>query len=347
MVEITRKDIYHWLTTDNPVEVDKLFRIADRVRYEFVGDAVHLRGLVEFSNYCARDCQYCGISATSSRVKRYRMTQDEILECARQIVELDYGTMVLQSGEDWGVDTEWFSDLLRRIKSETGLAVTLSVGERNYDELEEWFKAGADRFLLRFETSNSSLYKLIHPDLNNKLSNRLEILRNLRSIGYEVGSGVMVGILGQTYDDLVNDIMLFKELDLDMIGIGPYIPSPGTPLCDNTILEQIVPGSVEMACRVVALTRLVCPRSNIPSTTALATLNGVEGRLQGLNCGANVLMPNVTPARYREMYTIYPHKTALNERENNFSLAEWLESFGREQGQGRGDSVNIKYRGKA
>ncbi len=347
MVEITRKDIYHWLTTTNPVETDELFRIADRVRYEFVGDAVHLRGLVEFSNHCARDCQYCGISATSSGVQRYRMTQEEILECARQIVELDYGTMVLQSGEDWGMDTQWLSELLRRIKSETGLAVTLSVGERNNAELEEWFEAGADRFLLRFETSNSSLYKHIHPDLNNKLSNRLEILRNLRRIGYEVGSGVMVGIPGQTFDDLVNDIMLFRELDLDMIGIGPYIPSPGTPLCDDNILEQIVPGSVEMACRMVALTRLVCPRSNIPSTTALATLNGVEGRLQGLNCGANVLMPNVTPAKYREMYTIYPHKTALNERENNFSLSEWLESFGREQGKGRGDSANIKYRGKS
>ena len=343
-MNITRNDVAEWLLMDNPVKLDELFRIADRVRYEFVGDAVHLRGLVEFSNYCARSCQYCGISVNSSDVKRYRMTHDEILDCAKKIKKLKYGTIVLQSGEDWGMDTNWMSELLRRIKQETDLAVTLSIGERKDKEFEEWFDAGADRFLMRFETTNQKLYEKIHPNLSGKVSNRFDILRKLKAIGYEVGSGVMVGIPGQTFKDLENDIMMFKELNLDMIGIGPYIPSPGTPLYEEKSLKNIVPPTVEMACKVVAVTRIVCPRANIPSTTALATLNGVDGRLQGLNCGANVLMPNVTPVKYRELYSIYPKKSALNEEEGGFSLSKWLESFGRVQGQGRGDSINLKYR---
>ena len=341
-MDITENEVAEWLLTTDAIAIDELFRIADRVRYEFVGDAVHLRGLVEFSNYCSRNCAYCGISVTSDDVMRYRMSSEEILQCARKIKKLKYGTIVLQSGEDWGISTKWMSELLTEIKDQTGLAITLSVGERDYSELEEWFHAGADRYLLRFETTNQELYQKIHPNLNSKVSNRLQILRDLRKIGYEVGSGVMVGIPGQTYYDLVNDIMMFRELDLDMIGIGPYIPSPGTPLAaDNS--RRIVPASVEMACRVVALARIVCPRTNIPSTTALATLNGEDGRLQGLNCGANVLMPNVTPEKYRKMYTIYPNKSALNEEEGEFLLAEWLKSIGREQGAGRGDSKNMRY----
>ncbi len=339
-MDISRTEIADWIHADSPEIINELYRIADRVRYEFVGDEVHLRGLVEFSNYCARDCQYCGIGVNCSDISRYRMSHDEILECARNIVELKYGTMVLQSGEDWGIDTEWMTTLLKRIKDETGLAVTLSVGERTDDELLEWFEAGADRFLLRFETTNQALYEKIHPNLGDKVSNRFGMLKRMREIGYEVGSGAMVGIPGQTYNDVVNDIMMFKELDLDMIGIGPYIPSPGTPLYDDVSLQRVVPGSVDMACRVVALARLVCPKSNIPSTTALATLNGVDGRIQGLSCGANILMPNITPAKYREMYSIYPSKTALNEKESGISLSEWLESIGRIQGSGRGDSIN-------
>ncbi len=340
-MKITRKEMLEWLQSVNPLDADELFRIADRIRYEFVGDEVHLRGLVEFSNYCSRSCQYCGIAATSRDVQRYRMSQAEILECAREIKKLNYGTIVLQSGEDWGVDTAWVAELLKMIKGETGLAITLSLGEREPKEFEEWFAAGADRYLLRFETSNQGLYAKIHPNLANKVSDRFAILRSLRKIGYEIGSGVMVGIPGQSYEDLVNDLLMFKKLDLDMIGIGPYIAAPGTPLSFNQELRQIVPATVSMACKVVALARIVCPKSNIPSTTALATLEGASGRLQGLSCGANVLMPNVTPEQYRRLYAIYPDKTALNEEEEHFSLAEWLKSFGRKQGQGRGDSVNI------
>lgn len=344
-MEITRDDIVDWLNSDDTNKVNELFRIADRVRYEFVGDEVHLRGLVEFSNRCVRDCKYCGISVTSSDINRYRMTHDEIVDCAKYIKKLKYGTMVLQSGEDHSMSKEWMSDLLKRVKDETGLAVTLSVGERDFDELEEWFEAGADRYLLRFETTNQELYERIHPNLAGKVSDRFKILRILREIGYEVGSGVMVGIPGQTYADLENDLNMFKELDLDMIGIGPYIPSPGTQLADSAQPEDyLVPNTVEMACKMVALARIICPKANIPSTTALATLEGVEGRLQGLNCGANVLMPNVTPVKYRKLYSIYPSKTALNEEEGGFVLADWLESFGRVQGVGRGDSENMRSR---
>lgn len=345
-MNITENEILDWLYETDQEKLQQLFAQADRVRKENVGDAVHLRGLVEFSNYCARRCAYCGIAVNFHDIQRYRIPHDEILEAAGKIVKLGYGTIVLQSGEDWGMSTEWMTELLVRIKKETALAVTLSVGERDIEELKEWYKAGADRYLLRFETSNKELYRKIHPDLAVKQSDRFQLLRELREIGYEVGSGVMVGIPGQTYQDLLNDIRAFAEYDLDMIGIGPYIVSPGTDLAENTELEQLVPNSVDMACKVVAMARIVCPRVNIPSTTALATLKGVSGRIQGLNCGANVLMPNLTPLKYRSLYTIYPAKTALNEEEGHFHLSEWLESIGRVQGTGRGDSLNLSSRKK-
>ena len=340
-MHISNCEIKNLLREEDNNKIQELFARADSVRKKYVGDAVHLRGLVEFSNFCARRCAYCGISANFSDVKHYRMSHAEVLESAKKIVKLGYGTIVLQSGEDWGMTTEWMTELLLLIKKETNLAVTLSVGERNITELQEWFEAGADRYLLRFETSNRELYRKIHPDIQSRVSDRFALLKELRRIGYEVGSGVMVGIPGQTYDDLVNDIRAFHELDLDMIGIGPYIASPGTELANNKELEKIVPNTVDMACKVVALARIVCPDVNIPSTTALATLSGENGRVQGLNCGANVLMPNITPPEYRCLYSIYPEKTALNEEEGEFHLSEWLASIGRTQGNGRGDSLNL------
>jgi biotin synthase len=275
------------------------------------------------------------------------MEADEILDCARLAVRFGYGTLVLQSGEDYGITTDWLSDVIARVKQETGLAVTLSLGEREDHELVEWRRAGADRYLLRFETSNRELYDRIHPPLPGRHSDRFQILRRLREIGYEVGSGIMVGIPGQTWDDLANDILLFREYDIDMIGIGPYIPHPETPLGKDGSLFQSspadqVPSTELMTCKVVALTRILCPLINIPSTTALATINRAEGREHGLSRGANICMPNLTPRTYRELYEIYPAKSSCDENadESNTRIQARIRAMGRTIGTGRGDSLN-------
>jgi biotin synthase len=280
------------------------------------------------------------------------MTEDEILQCAQQAVSFGYGTLVLQSGEDFGAGTDWVTALVRRIKRQTPLAVTLSLGERRPEELAAWRAAGADRYLLRFETSNRRLFERVHPPRPGEPpSDRIGLLRTLRQLGYEVGSGVMVGIPGQTYDDLAHDIRLFRELDLDMIGVGPYLPHPATPLADPVGRPSVppadqVPSSELMTCKVIALARLTCPRANIPATTALATISPDRGRELGLQRGANIIMPNLTPARYRALYEIYPEKACLRETADqcHAGLASRIEQLGREIGGGRGDSPNFVHR---
>jgi len=344
-----KNEILAWLRTTDESELEKLWQRADQVRRQNVGDDVHLRGLIEISNICSRRCGYCGISVSNTALERYRMPADEILACAREAAGYGYGTVVIQAGEDPGITAEWMANLIRSIKDETGLAVTLSLGERSEDEFRAWKEAGADRYLLRFETSNRRLYDLIHPPLPGIHSDRIQILRTLREIGYEIGSGVMIGIPGQTYADLADDIELFRSLDLDMIGVGPFIPHQATPLGDAASLvtagegEQ-VPNTEAMTYKVVALTRLACPKANIPSTTALATLNTASGREQGLNRGANILMPNMTPRNYRALYEIYPAKVCIDETaaECRSCMSRRILSIGRNIGQGRGDSPNVK-----
>jgi len=275
------------------------------------------------------------------------MTRDEILDCARQAVQFGYGTVVLQSGEDYGIRAEWMADLIRRIKAETPLAVTLSLGERPDDDLAAWRDAGADRYLLRFETSNRALYDRVHPPLAGRRSDRIAALGRLRDLGYETGGGVMIGLPGQTYGDLADDIAVFRALDLDMIGLGPFIPHPATPLGQQSeignrksgIPDQ-VPNSELMTYKVLALTRLACPRANIPSTTALATLNRESGRELGLSRGANVVMPNLTPPAYRACYEIYPAKACLCETPDAYHrrLRRSILAMGRQVGTGRGDA---------
>lgn len=346
---MNRTDICSWLRETEEARLDELWQWADRVRRENVGDEVHLRGLIEFSNYCARLCAYCGLRADNGRIERYRMTKEEILACARQAVDFGYGTVVLQSGEDAGTRREWMADVIRAIKAETPLAVTLSLGEREEEDLAAWRQAGADRYLLRFETSNRTLYEKIHPSRPDKVSDRFAILRRLRDLGYEVGSGVMIGIPGQCYEDLADDIEWFRTLDLDMIGVGPFIPHPDTPLaCEESIPGQ-VPNSEPMTYKVVALARLVCPKANIPSTTALATLNLAQGRELGLSRGANIVMPNLTPPQYRIKYEIYPAKACIRETADQCHqcLKRRIQSIGRAIGAGRGDSRNHKKRASA
>jgi biotin synthase len=342
---MNRSEILDWLRETDDSRLSDLWQLADTTRQRYVGGEVHLRGLVEFSNYCIRLCAYCGLRAPNGGLVRYRMSEDEILTCARQAVAFGYGTLVVQSGEDPGTTAEWMAAVVRRVKAETPLAVTLSLGERSDEDLAAWRAAGADRYLLRFETSNRALYDRLHPPRPGTTSDRVAILRRLRQLGYEVGSGVMIGIPGQSYEDLANDLELFGELQLDMIGVGPFLVHPDTPLGDPSFRAMIpdadqVPASELMTYKLIALARLACPKANIPSTTALATLNRQSGRELGLVRGANVVMPNLTPAEYRVLYEIYPNKACVRETADgcHVCMESRIVKLGREVGQGRGDS---------
>lgn len=385
-----RSEMLGWLRETDERRLESLWARADAVRRENVGDAVHLRGLIEVSNHCVRRCAYCGLRAENTRLERYRLTADEVVACARQAAQLGYGTVVLQAGEDPALTVDWVADLVQRIKAETGLAVTLSLGEQDEATLRSWRDAGADRYLLRFETSNRALFDRIHPSRPGRRSDRLALLRVLRDLDYEVGSGVMVGVPGQTYDDLANDIELFRDLDLDMIGVGPWLPHPDTPLgagiegkgTEGTAIAGLrgvggdelasvpplpsreglgegrdshphptspwkgeawqVLNTELMTYKVVALARLVCPRANIPSTTALATLNRDSGRELGLQRGANVVMPNLTPPAYRRLYEIYPAKACLFEtaEQCHGCLTGRIRHIGRVIATGPGGSPN-------
>jgi biotin synthase len=344
---MTRDEILRWLLEEDEIRLEELWQQADRMRREHVGDEVHLRGLIEISNYCVRQCGYCGLRSGNKELERYRMSEEEILSCVDQAKTYGYGTVVLQSGEDYGIETEWLSRIIRRVKKETQLAVTLSLGERPDEDLAAWRQAGADRYLLRFETSDEDLYRFIHPSLPGKVSNRLAMLKTLKKLGYEAGSGVMIGIPGQTHASLSQDIDLFRNLNLDMIGVGPYLPHPGTPLGQGDERRKIpkqeqVPNTEQMTYKVIALTRIVCPEANIPSTTALATINRERGRELGLMRGANVVMPNLTPLQYRAKYEIYPSKACISEvpSEYHSSLCDRIGSMGRKVGTGQGDRIH-------
>ena len=282
---------------------DWLFNEADKVRRENVGDEVHLRGLIEFSNICKRQCKYCGLQSSNKELERYRILKDEIITYAKKAVNMGYRTLVLQSGEDEYYDTDRMVEIIRDIKK-LDVALTLSIGEKTYDEFKAFKEAGADRYLLRIETTDKNLYQEMHPKAS--FENRVRCLYDLKSLGYETGSGCLVGLPNQTIESLADDILFFKELDADMIGIGPFIPHEQTPLKDA---EK---GDFWLALKVMALTRINLPDINIPATTAMETLNP-NGRIIALKSGANVVMPNVTSTEYRAKYEIYPGKICINE----------------------------------
>jgi biotin synthase len=356
---LTRDEVLAWLKEEEEWKLSFLWQEADKVRREHVGDEVHLRGLIELSSFCRRDCHYCGIRG-SRKIERYRMTEEEVMECVRTGQKLEYGTVVLQSGEDLGSTSDFIANLVRRIKTETPLAVTLALGERNLEELATWREAGADRYLLKHETSDPELFRRIHPPIEEERrvksekrspapNQRVELLKQARALGYEIGSGVMVGIPGQSYESLADDIMLFRDLDLEMIGCGPFVPHPQTPLGQAVIPSESdesrnlsgslqVPATDVMTTKVVALTRLVCQDANIPSTTALATVNREHGREMGLERGANVWMPNLTQLRYRALYEIYPGKAKVIDTAEQFhmNLLATLQRIGRVPGKGPG-----------
>lgn len=340
---MTKETILNWLKTEDEQSLEKLWQQADKVRSLTVGDDVHLRGLLEISNHCVRSCGYCGLRVENKDLERYRMSEEEIMDCAQEAVSYGYGTVVIQAGEDSGHKADWISGIIRRIKEETELAVTLSLGERSLEDLHQWRQDGADRYLLRFETSNKKLFEQIHPSLPGKKSDRIELLKQIKQLGFETGSGVMIGIPGQTFEDLAEDILLFRKLDLDMIGVGPFIAHGGTPLGNPAEKNsEQVPNTELMTYKTIALARLACPQANIPSTSALATLNLATGRELGLARGANIVMPNLTPKQYRRLYEIYPAKACIDETaaECRACMHGRIRSVNRNVGKGRGDSPN-------
>ena len=301
MENLSRNEIIDILKDDS--QNDWLFSLADKTRHEYVGDAVHLRGLIEFSNICKRTCKYCGLRCENKDLDRYRIEPNDIVLYAKKAVEMGYRTVVLQSGEDSFYTKNVLCDVIKRIK-ELDVALTLSIGERSFEEYKAFKDAGADRYLIRIETSDRDLYKQMHPNMD--FDNRVRCLKDLKKLGYEVGSGCLVGLPNQTIESLADDILFFKEIGADMIGIGPFIAHPHTPLKD------IKNGDFTLALKVMALTRLVLKDINIPATTAMETLNP-KGRIIALQSGANVVMPNVTTTEYRAKYEIYPGKICINE----------------------------------
>jgi biotin synthase len=342
---LTPETMKAWLLEEDPFRLEQLWHMADFVRRNAVGDAVYLRGLVEFSNRCARNCTYCGLRAANGNVTRYSLSESDLIGCVGVALQIGIGTLVMQSGEGVALETETLLRFFRYVTQEKGLALTLSVGELSSDELLAFREAGVNRYLLRFETSNRALYEHIHPAKKTGAQNdRISILKQMRALRFEVGSGVMVGIPGQTVDDLVNDLLLFQELDLDMVGLGPYMPHPGTPLAEE--FEQnknsyVCVNRELLTYKMLALTRILLPNANIPSTTALATLNPREGRVNGLKRGANILMPNITPQKYRGDYNIYPEKagTTMGPDDSYAAAVSAIADAGRVVGTGRGDSL--------
>ena len=323
---LSESEIVEILKNDTVNEL--LFDTADKVRKQYVGDEVHLRGLIEFSNICRCNCFYCGLRKDNTAVQRYRMALEEILLLAQKAKDFGYKTVVLQSGEDSFFDVDKMCAIIREIKK-LDLALTLSIGEKSYEEYKAYKDAGADRYLLRIETTDRELYKKLHPSMS--FENRVRCLNDLKTLGFEVGTGCLVGLPHQSDESLARDILFFKNIDADMIGLGPFIPSPQTPLQNEN------GGTLIKALKVMALTRLLLPDINIPATTAMETLQE-NGRLLALKSGANVVMPNVTDEECKQKYTIYPGKAGLNNTAQEYrnSIVKKIEAIGRTISNGYG-----------
>lgn len=307
---------------------------AVRLRKQHYGNKVFTRGLIEFTNYCKNNCNYCGIRCGNSNVDRYRLTHDEILECCRSGYELGYRTFVLQGGEDPYFTDEKMVQIIQDIKKEfPDCALTLSIGEKSYESYRLFREAGADRYLLRHETANESLYHLLHPETMS-LKNRKECLFHLKELGYQVGAGFMVGAPGQTLSHIAEDLVFLQELQPQMIGIGPFIPH------HDTIYAKEAAGSVELTLFLLSVLRIMFPKVLLPATTALGTMDP-NGREEGLLAGANVVMPNLSPVKNRKLYELYDNKICTGEEaaECRGCLSRRVESVGYQLVQERGDAI--------
>jgi len=299
-----KRDIKTLLSLSEDAHTQQLFDFADNVRKNHTGDGILLRGIVEFSNHCKNGCLYCGLNKDNKSIARYRLTQQQVLDCIEHIHRDGIKTVVLQSGED-DLNAQWLAEVIKEAKSRFGIAVTLSLGERTEHEYRIWKDAGADRYLLKIETTNKAAYSALHPDMD--FDNRVKCLRTLKKLGYQTGSGCIVGVKGQTIDTLAGDILFFAAKDIDMIGIGPFIPH------QDTKLRSDKQGQLDMVLKALAVTRIVTKNAHLPATTAIGSIGKGDGRLKALKAGANVLMPNYTPLEYKKLYEIYPGKRCVKE----------------------------------
>lgn len=301
-----RNDLIRIISSRNPEYDEFLFKTADSIRRSIYGTDVYIRGLIEISNYCKNNCLYCGIRCGNKNAERYRLDEDEILECCDEGYRLGFRTFVMQGGEDSFFTDEMICRIVSAVKKKySDCAVTLSLGEKSYESYKAFYEAGADRYLLRHETASAEHYKKLHPQ-NMSFENRMKCLENLKSIGFQTGAGFMVGSPYQTDENLADDLLFISRFKPHMVGIGPFIPHQDTPF------KEFPQGSLRDSLVMVALTRLLLPNALIPSTTALGTIDS-NGRELGLKAGANVVMPNLSPVRFRKLYSLYDNKICTGE----------------------------------
>jgi len=348
--ELNKGEIIYLLSLSEKEDLEDLYEAAYVVKTRYVGKKVYFRGIIEFSNVCRKNCYYCGIRKNNRNLTRYSMSVDEILESARWAHEAGYGSVVLQSGERKNKTfTGFIEKAVKGIKkvSSGKLGITLSLGEQDEETYKGWFDAGAHRYLLRIETSSESLYHSLHP-ADHSFPERLKCLETLNAIGYQTGTGVMIGLPGQTMEDLADDILFFEKMDVAMIGMGPYLVHQDTPLyseySDRLPFDRTQDDLLALSLKMIAATRLYLKDVNIASTTALQAI-APTGREMGLLAGANIIMPNITDVQYRSLYQLYDNKPCINENSDTCvsCLSGRINSIGETIGYNEwGDSPHVR-----
>jgi biotin synthase len=347
---LSREDIIFLLNLSEKGDLETLYEAAYAIKTRYVGKKVYFRGIIEFSNVCRKNCYYCGIRKDNKNLTRYSMGLDEIVESARWAYEAGYGSVVLQSGERKNKTFARFIEkAVKGIKkvSSGKLGITLSLGEQDEDTYKRWFDTGAHRYLLRIETSSEPLYRSLHP-ADHSFSERLKCLETLNALGYQTGTGVMIGLPGQTIENLADDILFFEKMDVAMIGMGPYLPHQDTPLypeySDKLPFDRTQDDLLALSLKMIAVTRLYLKDVNIASTTALQAI-APTGREMGLLAGANIIMPNITDVQYRSLYQLYDNKPCINENSDTcvICLSGRINSIGETIGYNEwGDSPHVR-----
>ena len=333
--DATREELLYLLDNIDEKSKELLIHRAHETRMKHYGKKVYMRGLIELTSYCKKDCLYCGLRRNNKNADRYRLTLEEVMECVRKGDALGYKTFVLQGGEDAYFTDERMVEIIKAIKNEfPDNAITLSLGERSHESYQKMYDAGADRYLLRHESASKELYESIHPE--EPFEVRRNCLKDLKEIGYQAGAGFMVGIPNQTNEDLVNDLRFVKEFEPAMCGIGPFIPHKDTPL------KAYSHGSLEKTIICLAITRLLLPKVLLPATTALSSIDP-EGREAGLKAGGNVIMPNLSPMSVRKKYSLYNNKAYILDEDAEYRklIEEKINKVGFELSVDRGDNIDF------
>ncbi|NLK63027.1 MAG: [FeFe] hydrogenase H-cluster radical SAM maturase HydE [Fusobacteria bacterium] len=348
-IDYSKKQIIDMLSLKNSDELNDLYEKAYQIKLDNIGGLVYFRGIIELGNVCEKDCYYCGIRKSNNKVNRFVFDKETIIECAKWCYTQNYGSIVLQSGESKDKNyVNYITELLKEIKKigNGELGITLSLGEQDEDTYKAWYNAGAHRYLLRVETTNNSLFRSLHPK-SHSLEERIKCLDILGKLGYQVGTGVMIGFPGQTVEDLANDIIFFKEKDIDMIGMGPYVRHSDTPFgqyLDNS--DEVKKERLELGLKMIAVARIVLQDVNIATSTALQALHPL-GRERGLKAGANIIMPVITPKIHRKDYMLYEDKPCMEDdaEDSKINIIKMVENIGEKVVLGKwGDSKHFSIR---